>query len=233
MAVIVVQETPRLGLVTEDTARSLAPALKGQPGGSTMDRAAASSEAKPNAEARFLIFGFGLIVLGWLLGYWITTVVTPAPFTPVEGISVFAVMYIFAQGLERLMDPILSLYGGKKEALKARDEASAEANKAHAASNLVKLANAEEEVTQERANLAILAWGLASFLAMLGSGFLGMYLLRAVGLSSAPAWLDIPLTGLAIGGGTKPLHDLVKSVEKSKEEKEDKQSTKTLGGTGG
>jgi hypothetical protein len=44
--------------------------------------------------------------------------------------------------------------------------------------------------------------------------------LGAIGVQAAPIWLDIVVTGLAIGSGTKPLHDLIKNIEKAKEGKE-------------
>jgi len=38
-------------------------------------------------------------------------------------------------------------------------------------------------------------------------------LLKSVGVASAPVWLEILVTGLAVGGGTKPLHDLIKQLQ--------------------
>jgi hypothetical protein len=55
----------------------------------------------------------------------------------------------------------------------------------------------------------------------LASGFLGLYLMRAVGATGTPVWLDIAITGVIVGGGSKGLHDLIKNVEKAKETKED------------
>jgi len=42
---------------------------------------------------------------------------------------------------------------------------------------------------------------------------LGLELLKSVGVASAPVWLEILVTGLAVGGGTKPLHDLIKQLQ--------------------
>jgi hypothetical protein len=57
---------------------------------------------------------------------------------------------------------------------------------------------------------------IASLLGMLSSGYLGMFLLRVIGVTTAPLWMDIAVTGLAVGAGTKPLHDLISKIEKSK-----------------
>jgi len=71
-----------------------------------------------------------------------------------------------------------------------------------------------------RHNRAVVMWAIASFLAMLASGSLGLMLLRSVGLTGAPAWADIFVTGLAIGSGTKPLHDLISNLQQSSSQKE-------------
>lgn len=205
----------------------------GGPAGQQITSAAASKEVKSSAHWAFFVIGFALVAAGWAWGYRITTQVKPVPFTPVEGISIFAVMYVFAQALERFLEPILRLYSGKKDDTKVLEGALEKAINNPSKANLKLAANAREELNEEGANLAVLAWGLSSALAMLGSGYLGMYLLRAVGLTSVPASVDILVTGLAVGGGTKPLHDLVKNIEKAKEEKDDEQKVQTLQGDQG
>jgi hypothetical protein len=76
-------------------------------------------------------------------------------------------------------------------------------------------------VDKIRRNTAVIAWGVASFLAMVLCGWFGILLLRLTGLKGVPAELDIVLTGLQFGSGTKPLHDLISNVQKAKERKED------------
>ena len=78
-------------------------------------------------------------------------------------------------------------------------------------------------VAQFRSNATVVMWGVASFLGMLVSGCLGLLLLRTVGISKSPSWVDILVTGLAIGGGTKPLHDLIGNISAAKETKQDTQ----------
>lgn len=57
-------------------------------------------------------------------------------------------------------------------------------------------------------------------------GAFGVLLLSAIGLD-APEWFDIVVTGLAIGSGTKPLHDLISNVQKAKDQREDPAETTT------
>lgn len=86
---------------------------------------------------------------------------------------------------------------------------------------VVAAATAKATIDQIRSNAAILVWGAQSGLAMLACGAMGLFLLRGVGAAGVPVPIDILVTGIAIGGGSKALHDLIKSVQASKENKQD------------
>jgi hypothetical protein len=105
-------------------------------------------------------------------------------------------------------------------------------------------AAAQAELDQRRADKAIAYWALASVLGLLVSGTLGLYLLHIVGLrgdglATDGSWaggllsaagirhmLDLLVTGLAIGGGTKPLHDLISNLQAAKDNKKDPSQTR-------
>lgn len=70
---------------------------------------------------------------------------------------------------------------------------------------------------QDKANKAILMSAIAFVIAVVLCELLGLYLLQAVGVNTIPGNLDVIITALAIGGGTKPLHDFIKSIEKTKD----------------
>ena len=90
---------------------------------------------------------------------------------------------------------------------------------------------------------AVLMWATASVLAMLVCAALGIFLLRSVetpspakasAASSAPApakdpnrVLDLLVTGLVVGAGTKPLHDLITQVQTSSGSSKAKASSTT------
>jgi hypothetical protein len=63
----------------------------------------------------------------------------------------------------------------------------------------------------------VIFWAVATIVAMLGSASLNLYFLQAVGVSSASRWLEVLATGLIIGAGTKPLHDLTTALSARKE----------------
>jgi hypothetical protein len=77
------------------------------------------------------------------------------------------------------------------------------------------------ETAAAKKERAIVLLGLGSLVGVLASMTFGLYFLRAVGVDYGATndWekaLDVIVTGLVIAGGTKPLHDLVKLVEKAR-----------------
>jgi hypothetical protein len=67
---------------------------------------------------------------------------------------------------------------------------------------------------------AVVTWGVATALAFLLCAQLNITLMQAVrasGSGAPPFWADLLVTGLVVGAGTKPLHDLVSSIERGKQ----------------
>ena len=111
----------------------------------------------------------------------------------------FAAFFIIAQAIERLLEPITALFDEeKKEAKKEVDLTSKEAIQA-----------AKHSIADIKVIVKNLTWGMASFIAMLFCCWIGLGLLNTIGIVNAPTELDIIVTGLAIGAGTQPLHDLI------------------------
>jgi hypothetical protein len=55
-------------------------------------------------------------------------------------------------------------------------------------------------------------WVIATCLGMIIAAMMKLYFLNTVGITAGSAWLEILATGLIIGAGTKPLHDLVQMM---------------------
>lgn len=77
---------------------------------------------------------------------------------------------------------------------------------------------------QERADKAILTGAIATLIGVVISGTVGLYLIHSIsqgsfgrGGDNVARTFDVLVTGLAIGGGTKPLHDLISRIQASKE----------------
>jgi hypothetical protein len=163
--------------------------------------------------------------------------VNPVPFTVPAGVGVFAVFYAVTQGLERLLEPISALVYKTNDAVTDRNRTLAQALSTSPADNrqtaIQKAAAAQAKLDQQRADRAVIFWAVATVLAMAVSAALGLYLLHAVGLPEGSwkggpfsaqglrRWVDLLVTGLAVGGGTKPLHDLISNLQASKEAKKD------------
>jgi len=70
---------------------------------------------------------------------------------------------------------------------------------------------------QAKANRAVIFPALGFILAVLLAEKMGLFYVQAVGVVDLSKNWDIIITALAIGGGTKPLHDAIKRIEKAKE----------------
>lgn len=67
---------------------------------------------------------------------------------------------------------------------------------------------------------AVVTWGVATGLAFLLCAQLNITLMQAVrasGSGAPPFWADLVVTGLVVGAGTKPLHDLITGIERGKQ----------------
>jgi hypothetical protein len=186
-------------------------------------------------ELVYMLLALGLVVVGWLIGIALDDENRP-PYQPPQGVDVFAVFFIAAFAIERLLEPIAPFFGTttktnppgdtsdvpgvatRSKLLKARDAALFEAAEGSLPA-AEKAAWAQALLDQVRRNTSTI-WALGAFLGMIAAGELGLMLLHAVDLPNVSRNLDILVTGLAIGGGTKSFHDLITNVRKSKEEKE-------------
>ncbi len=155
----------------------------------------------------------------------------PAPTapTPVDGLTIFAVFFVAAAAIERLLEPVAGAILDKKaaqdEAKKAVEDAGkktvaaladADPNAHQEADAAVKTA-AEKAATVEDITYVrtVVFWALATIVAMAASALLKLYFLRTVGIASGTRTIEVLATGLIIGAGTKPLHDLVGWLSKS------------------
>lgn len=150
----------------------------------------------PSSTARWFLFGclvaaFAVAVITDIAG-WVTRPFEPSK-AEVANFALFAGFYVAAQLIERLMElvsPLLPLW--KLPAGLGADE------KARAA-----------QVKADRSKAVL---GLATLAGVAASAGFGLYFLSAVGMA-IPRMPDIFFTGLIIGAGTKPLHDLITSLQ--------------------
>lgn len=153
-----------------------------------------------------------------------------SPAKPVEGLTIFGVFFVAATALERLLEPLASLLGNqtKKEAATAKEAAQKKTDLAGAVPGALNLRAdaqaaakdaADAQATDEVAvnNRKILFWALASILGIGASSSMKLYLLTTTGIAAPSRWMEVLATGLIVGGGTKPLHDLVELISAKKD----------------
>ena len=159
---------------------------------------------------------------------------------PVDGLTIFAVFFVAALAIERLLEPVSNallpkahLAKGAHDAMKeAKDEAVeyldrtaaadgtavaaaspvAEADPADANDAIGRAAEAVEALSVRQLQRATLFWAFATCLGMLMAAAMNLYFMNTVGITVGHRWEEILATGLIVGAGTKPLHDLVKLI---------------------
>lgn len=131
--------------------------------------------------------------------------------------STWAGLLVFAAAVERVLEPITRWMPGRK-AREAYEQVAAALTNGQPGVSMAHVAAAKARCDQHRADRTVLAWGLATGLATLLAAGGGFYLLRMIAEDSAwaglPAWIDALVTGLVVGSGTKPLHDLVSRAQR-------------------
>jgi hypothetical protein len=200
---------------------------------------AASAPSEIHASGTAIAIGYVAVIAGIAGGWGLYELIEPNEFVPAAGTSAFAIIFVFAAAIERFVEPFGYLAergeveakdgaekrsGTKSDALENRNKALAEAlsttDKDVESAKLKQAAEWHRLLEQIRQNKSVIVWGVATLLAALASGAFGVFLLQVLGFDVHPA-VDVAVTGLAIGSGTKPLHELVKSLQTAKEDKKD------------
>lgn len=185
--------------------------------------AAAARKPAVTADPAYIAAAYVIVILGAAVGIALWHGLDPDPFVPGAGISIFAPLYILAQSIERVLEPFATYFGAATVEGKRTRKPSAKEEVYHAviAGNVDLAATWQRIVDRIRRNTTVLTWAVASFIGMALCGALGIFFLRTIGFEGTPEEVDIVISGLAVGSGTKPLHDLISYVQKSKEERED------------
>jgi len=161
------------------------------------------------------LIGIGIIIVSILIVVvldslrigWSLQNYTPA-FT---GVSVFAVLYILAQFVERVVDPFSNTsYFGHLE----QDGAAGKAAGTKAAGG--KANSDDDKYKQARiASMWCFASGVGIILCYLTLGLLQVIGYPAATTSYPTHVGDAVMSGIIIGAGTKPLHDLINLFDNS------------------
>ena len=120
-------------------------------------------------------------------------------------------LFILALAIERALEPFSRKLG--PDTTRAKEERDAPQRKASAAQD-------QNAVEMCRRLTGVVTWGAATGLSFLLCAKLNITLMEAVaanGSGQPPFWADLLVTGLVVGAGTKPLHDLVTNIERKQD----------------
>lgn len=135
-------------------------------------------------------------------------------------------LLLFAGVLERALEPFTRWLPGRGARNRYEQQLADLANRSSGVT-LSSVAAAKARVAQHRAEKAVLTWGLASAVATVLAAAAGIHLLRMLVAADAgawdvvPVWVDALATGLIVGSGTKPVHDLLTRVQQSNVQRRD------------
>jgi hypothetical protein len=149
---------------------------------------------------------FGMLLLAALVGViWNNVGHAGTAFVPsmtsTANFALFAGFYVAAQIIERLLElvsPGLPVWNVP------------DAPNPGGAATPAQLATAK--AAQVKADRALAASGLATIFGVIASCAFGLFFLGAVGIDASHT-VDSVATGLVIGAGTKPLHDLITTIQ--------------------
>ena len=190
-------------------------------------------------EGAFAWLSIGAIALIWLVGWFLNRQHDPAAIVLTSGVTIYAVFYVAAQAIERLLEPFTNLLLPKKdEAAKvetktteavngnamfvaavafAKEAAVTKAWREATQTKASEAASAQDELDKKVYVRAVLFWVIATGLGIVASGYFGLYFVHTIVKENPPSnGFDILVTGLVIGAGTKPLHDLISNLSKDK-----------------
>jgi hypothetical protein len=189
------------------------------PGG---DAAAAASMP---ANTMAVLGGFGFAGLGLLAAFAFKATGHEAPaFQIGNQMSTFGALFVFAAAVERVLEPVSHWLPGRRTKADFEQTVAAMANRDPRVS-LAHVAAAKARMDRARSNRTVLVWGLATGFATVLSAWGGFYLLHMLSANPnwdlVPGWVDALVTGLVVGSGTKPLHDVINRVQQTKEKAED------------
>jgi hypothetical protein len=154
----------------------------------------------------------------------------PSYFKVGSDYTALAALVIAAAAVERLLEPfsrwLLPKADAENDASAKKEAAAAQGNSLTSSEDDVQAAanQAAEAVakldrrTNER---AIFHWAIASSVALVAPVLLGAFFLRSVAAqgSSPNRFVDMIFTALAVGAGTKPLHDTIDRIQTKKDDK--------------
>ncbi|MBO0868527.1 MAG: hypothetical protein J2P15_08175 [Micromonosporaceae bacterium] len=193
-----------------------------QPPGPHLPGAEAAAVPSRPASAGAVLAAAGLVVLGAVVAYVLDrSGIKAAPFKIGNQTSAYAALAVFAAVLERVLEAFAQwLPGGQQVKAEFEQLVAAVAN-GNPSVTVADVANAKARLDHSTANRTVVIWGLASSVATVVAMLTDFELLHTIAGSgwnpnAIPYWVDAVVTGLVVGTGTKPLHDLITRAQNAR-----------------
>jgi hypothetical protein len=191
------------------------PTLPAATGAGAPVEVAAAAPSMP-AKGWAVLTGLGLAGAGGLGAWNIGQLASPSVFQVGNQMSTFAALFVFAAAVERLLEPFTRWMPGRTEQAQY-EKAVADADNG-VPDAMTAAAHYKAAWDQGRASRGMIMWGLATGLSTILSAGGGFYLLRLISANPSwngvPTWVDALVTGLVVGSGTKPLHDVISRIQR-------------------
>ena len=185
--------------------------------------------AVPSQPASFfaILSAFVLVAAGGV-GSWAlwNNDMNTTPMQLADSTSIFGTLVVFATAVERTLEPFSRWLPGRGTKAQLELAIAEMANRAYGGTSyadLAKIAKAKAKVDKSRANRTFVSWGITTGAAAVISTASGFYLLRGLSgpdWAGVPIWMDAVITGIVVGSGTKPIHDVISRVQRGKEQSE-------------
>ena len=190
------EREPRAGRAEQETWKAEPPAGKG-----------VSLMPGRGQQVGYTVLGVGLAVVAFFIA-WGLHGSRSSTYRIDNQWSALTGLFILALAIERALEPFSRKLG--PDTTQAKEERDREAS----------AAEGQRAVDMRRRLTGVVTWGVATGFSFLLCAKLNITLMQAVaanGSGQPPFWADLLVTGLVVGAGTKPLHDLVANIERKQD----------------
>lgn len=187
-------------------------------GSTTVNTITQSASAQPSWP--YTVWAFiAVIAVAVLMCLLNRLVIKPPTFQIATGYISLAGVVAATAALERLLEPVSSFLTPAQTTTADNSVATAQQDAGDVSKPMGQVApmvmQAAKLQAQVRANRTMIFWAIASSCGLAVSGGLGFFFLQSIATSKVNPYFDLILTGLIIGAGTKPLHDLITGIQSS------------------
>jgi hypothetical protein len=171
---------------------------------------------KPGGHQQFwyTVLGVGLAVGGFFTA-WAVHGSASSTYRIDNQWSALTGLFILALAIERALEPFSRRLGPDTTKRKVKKDEAMVGRRA--ADRKDRAPEFDSAIETCRRLTAVVTWGVATGFGFLLCAVLNITLMQAVranGSGQPPFWADLLVTGLVVGAGTKPLHDLVANIER-------------------